>query len=655
VFAGYLMLIVFRTGPGSAWTDLTSTWSSLLTSTTPAVASPTIVAGPVLLGWAAALIGGLLAVRSHLSAVPVVPPLVALMVALAFAGTASPGLILYPIVLALVIATVLLVRGPEPGSRARGVGQWTSLLIVMAAALVLAVGVTEAAPAGSTQSRYDLRAYYNPPINMSNMVTPLALVTPSLQQDPKTASPVFTATFSHLPASTTLIPIAYLESYDGAVWGTLAPFSLAGPDLPPGAAGSAPTVTVRQTYKLTNYPSAFLPALEGAHTIGGATLGYDRTTGTLVYPPGPNVNLTYTVSSDVPQIGSGQIRLARPGVDPTVATLALPPANENWPEPILSFAHRYGTGETPLARLDALQKALLSPHEFGYTDHARPGHSFFVLSDFLSQNSKDGFGRIGDSEQFAAAFAVLARIEGFPSRVVVGYKIPDEKQAVAGQPVTIYPQDMHAWSEVDLNGVGWVTFDPSNTTPRNAPHLTSESLSTGTTNATTPANGGSGSHNSGTTTPAATRHHHHRLPWFVIPIVLLAIPALVLAAKKLRRQVRKERGSPSDQVMGAWREARDHLRDRQIRVNRAATLLEVAGGRAEADQDDLGDRISELGLLVDRALYSPEEPDDSDVEAAWEAESGVRDALKGGSDPASRLRNMAASFDPRTLVDSIRR
>lgn len=665
LFAAYLVLLVLRASPGAAWTDLTSTWSALLTSTTPAVASPTIIAGPVLLGWAATMIGGLIAVRSRLSAVPVVPPLIVLIVALAFAGTAAPGSILYPVVLVLVILAILLVRGLEPGAKAKGVRQWTPLLAVVAIALVVAVGVTAGAPVGSTQSRYDLRARYNPPINMSNQVTPLALVTPSLQNTSTT--PVFTVTFSHLPRTTTLIPIAYLESYDGAVWGAQAPFSLAGPELPPGAAGSAPTVTVRQTYKLTpdpqtpghsTYPSAFLPALEGARTIEGTTLGYDRTTGTLVEPAGPGANLTYTVESDVPQISPAAIQHARPGVDPTVATLALPPANESWPLGITEFADKYGTGKTPLARLANLETELRSGKTFGFPEQpqqARPGHSLFILGDFLSLTGKDAYTNIGDSEQYAAAFAVLARVEGLPSRVVVGYKIPDkdETAAVTGRPVTILPDDMYAWAQVNVNGVGWVSYDPTNTTPKNAPPL-NHNTPPPPTPPTSP-NTGSGGAGTNAPPPVKVTHHHHTFPWVVIVIILVAVPGLVLAAKKTRRQIRRERGTPSDQVVGAWREARDHLRDRRIPVRRSATLSEVAAGCAGADEVDLGDRINELGLLVDRAIYSPTEPADEDVDAAWEAESGVRDALKGGTDPASRLRSLAATFDPRTLVDSVRR
>jgi TgpA N-terminal domain/Transglutaminase-like superfamily/Domain of unknown function (DUF4129) len=652
--AAYLMLVVFSAGPNQTWKGVTSTWSDLLTSTTPAVASPSNIAAPVLLGWAATMIGGLVALRTKPSAGPVVPPLAVLVVSLAFAGTEPPGSPLYPAALVVVTLALLLARTQgRDGARKRDGRGVRSTVLVLGGSTLIAVALGTALPVGSTQSRYDLRAHYNPPLDLANQLTPLAQVTPSLQDTSTT--PIFKVRFSGIPAgsSISMIPIAYLESYDGAVWGVSAPFSLAGPDLPPGPALHVPSATIHQTYQLSTFPSAFLPALEGAHTISGVTLGYDRTTGTLVDPSGPGATLTYSVVSEVPQITPAEIRDARPGIDQSVATLVLPPANEQWPPEFTEFADQYGKGSTPLARLDNLEKELRSATAFGYNNRSRPGHSLGVLSEFLTSKRGDPYSRVGDSEQFAAAFAVLARMEGFPSRVVVGYRLPHPATAGDTQTIGVVPSDMYAWTEVNLNGVGWATFDPTNTTTRPPPPVVT------TTPASVPATTlpRSTSTGGGNASPTKAKQSHHSSPsgLVALAVVLVALPGLILGAKKLRKRLRHERGTPADQIMGAWREARDRMSDRNVRIPPSATAREISVRCADADRPELGDRISAFGPLVDGALYAPEGPDEADVDAAWDAEAGVEDALKGGSDPASRLRGVLAAVNPRTLAGSIGR
>jgi protein-glutamine gamma-glutamyltransferase len=75
------------------------------------------------------------------------------------------------------------------------------------------------------------------------------------------------------------------------------------------------------------------------------------------------------------------------------------------------------------------------------------------VDDFLF-NTRRGF-----CEHFASAFAVLARAAGIPARVVTGY------QGGEVNPMTDYlvvrQSDAHAWSEVWLQGRGWVRVDPT--------------------------------------------------------------------------------------------------------------------------------------------------------------------------------------------------
>lgn len=61
---------------------------------------------------------------------------------------------------------------------------------------------------------------------------------------------------------------------------------------------------------------------------------------------------------------------------------------------------------------------------------------------------------------FAHAAVFLLRSQGIPARVALGYGVQTQRRG-AGSAVLIYGQDAHAWPELYLEGVGWVTFDIS--------------------------------------------------------------------------------------------------------------------------------------------------------------------------------------------------
>jgi hypothetical protein len=66
--------------------------------------------------------------------------------------------------------------------------------------------------------------------------------------------------------------------------------------------------------------------------------------------------------------------------------------------------------------------------------------------------------RRGYCQQFAWAFAVLARLVGIPSRVVIGYTGGSENAHGTWQVTTA---DAHAWPELYFPGEGWLRFEPT--------------------------------------------------------------------------------------------------------------------------------------------------------------------------------------------------
>lgn len=80
----------------------------------------------------------------------------------------------------------------------------------------------------------------------------------------------------------------------------------------------------------------------------------------------------------------------------------------------------------------------------------------------LGRNSIDDFlfdTRRGFCEHFSAAFVVMMREAGVPARVVTGYLggIPNP----IGNYLIVRQSDAHAWTEVWLQGRGWVRIDPT--------------------------------------------------------------------------------------------------------------------------------------------------------------------------------------------------
>jgi transglutaminase-like putative cysteine protease len=125
------------------------------------------------------------------------------------------------------------------------------------------------------------------------------------------------------------------------------------------------------------------------------------------------------------------------GFDPRAHALA-----EQWRQ-------RYGHNSVAI-----VQAALAMFHDgnFSYTLLPAPlGRD--AIDDFLF-STREGF-----CEHYASAFTVLMRAAGVPSRVVTGFQGGFWNKL--GQYLLVRNADAHAWSEVWLEGRGWVRVDPT--------------------------------------------------------------------------------------------------------------------------------------------------------------------------------------------------
>jgi len=664
-FASFHMGAPTTSGLRAVWDGTAQSWSGLLTATIPAVASARLTALPVLLAWAATFVGSELCIRSRTVCGPIIPPLGVLLVALSFTAKLGDEPILYPVAFCVVLLVVVFVRAnglarlraapsENPARLERSVGSRRALVTYAVPGLAL-VGVTVLAagaviPAPRVSSRFDLRDHYHPPVLTADSVTPLSEVGP--QRGGDTKAPLFAVRFKEVPPdlAITRVPVAILDQYDGASWGTDATFALVGTRLPPGPTSDLPTTSVIQDYTIDQgYSSSFLPALDRPVALRGSGIGFDRVSGMLALSGAVKSGFQYSVASEVPDTTAAVLskRSARPGNDPSVATLALGPAGISWPSAIEAFSSQFPKTGSVYSQLAAIEREFQSP-DFAYKVNARAGHNLGVLEDFLSPAPLgNGFGHFGADEQFAAAFAVVARVRGLPSRVVVGYSV-DPSDVRSGRPVQVMPSDMHAWAEVNLNGIGWVPFDPvgSRLAAASGPRQTPPVSTTVAPPPTVPP-----TPNSALTVPA--RGGGARPTWLVLlPVTALALFLLSVLTAKLSRRRRRRRGTSAQRIVGAWLEIRDRLRSLRVPVTQAMTVREATVVCREALGPELASELARIEPIIDAALYAPDPPDEAKAAAAWASEHLFARAAR---ERTSARRRVLGALDPRSLVGSGRR
>ncbi len=111
-------------------------------------------------------------------------------------------------------------------------------------------------------------------------------------------------------------------------------------------------------------------------------------------------------------------------------------------------------GPGPTAAPALVNAALERLRTGGYTYTLEPGVYGRHTADEFWFDRKTGF-----CEHIASGFAVLMRAMDIPARVVTGYQ-GGEVNGVDGN-WTVRQRDAHAWTEVWLQGEGWVRVDPT--------------------------------------------------------------------------------------------------------------------------------------------------------------------------------------------------
>jgi hypothetical protein len=399
----------------------------LLTALIPVEAQPDTVLLPVVLVWLAGLVSGELAVRAGRASLALLPPVAIYLAALILAGPHG-GVEAWRALAFVALAAVALAagtprapapHGPAPSLPARKRAPLrTQLRMRAAAGLAVFVGlaavVVPVVAAGLPHRPADPRVAVSPPQSDTLDTDPLARIS-GWMQNPN--QPLFDVTISK-PG---VIELAVLSDFDGVTWTIGANYRDAGRQLPePRAevAGNPPVgSSVTQQIVVRELTGRLVPAVNTPREVNGIRVAYDQGSGTLLRPDGLHPGTEYSVVSRVDHTNPNQLPVADVPSGPAVARYLS--TGGKVPDDIAKLAKAIEEGNGgAYQRAYALQQFIAEHYTFA-TD-VPSGHAYPNLRFFLLGPTGQG-GQRGSSEQFAAAFAVLGRAMGLPTRVVVGF------------------------------------------------------------------------------------------------------------------------------------------------------------------------------------------------------------------------------------------
>jgi transglutaminase-like putative cysteine protease len=448
-----------------------------------------------------------------------------------------------------------------------------------------------------------------------------------------------------------------LDRFDGETWSLASEAK----DAAQVFGNHTPSGTVRQQFTISSLADQWMPAAYRpvATTVGNARAIPESST---LIAPTAVASLSYRIDSIVerPPTASQIAATNRPLPAARRADTALP---DSFPLDRRQQAREITAGApTPWDKAVALER-FFTGGSFTYDLDVRLGDGPSAIDAFLTT-------RHGFCQQFAAAFAALARASGLPSRVVVGFT-PGTFDPTTGEYV-VRGRDAHAWAEVWFAGLGWRTFEPTPAggapgmaDPRragartpgengNTPTTTATSSPTSaTTGGDTAGAGRKGFRDPGSLVSAGGATDDgawstQTVAWIALLGVGIAVAGGYLVGRVVRpRRVRRRRrhdAQPGVRITGAWQDALDACRTAGLPVSRALTPAEqvralAAGGAPGGALVPL----DQLAHLHAELTYSNHPPDDDASEQAWAAADDVRELLLTGVGTGERVRRTLRS------------
>lgn len=620
-------------------------WRDLLTVATPAGDFAGPGAAPLLAGLLAGTVGVGLARRTRAVFSPLLVPVAWLAFAIAFGVRTAPtaawlGAVTGAGMLAWMTSHRMAAHRSASAQflvrRETGLSRATIKMISAAVVIALAAGIAVAVNVAAEErvNRQVLRDDIEPPLNLHEFPSPLMKY--RLYELTQKKDVLFEVL--GMPEGARL-RVAVMDTFDGNVF-TVSPeagrFLRSGRDLPLDTEGEPREVRV----SAVGYDDVWLPSA-----------GRDSR---LVFD-GPSAKAQ--AQGLYVNRGTGQaLTTARFG-EGSVLTGQMVPVVPHTAEQRESFV-KAGVGRAPLAEVSQVPDVLISLATEWTAEATSSYEQLSVIeaklrdegfySDGSDGKSRSGHNRerlatmftatqwIGDDEQYATAMALMAHQLGIPVRVVMGFHplegpAPTDVWNVTGT-------EAHVWVEANLDGPGWVAFDPTpdrNKAPRtdvpepkpkpkpqvDPPPNPPERLPDEPLIAEEDA-----------VNVDEDDQDRASLMWallvagiIVAGLAVLSLPFVVILALKNRRATRRRTlGAPSDQLAGAWDEVVDRARDIGYQAPSTITRREAATGLQNAYPDV---EVAPLAAQIDAGIFGPIAPSDDDRDAAWAVVPEAKKAL----------------------------
>lgn len=221
---------------------------------------------------------------------------------------------------------------------------------------------------------------------------------------------------------------------------------------PPGASGTTLQQSVTVESPVGSMPAAWKPVLPGSGALELADVG---DAGNLEPRRALDTGTTYEVISEVPEWTEETLSSASTDyADAMLERYTQLPSD--LPDRLVDKAEEIaGDAEGPYETALTIQRWLAREKNYSLGVERR---NWDIADAFVFALDS------GYCVYFATAMAVMLRAQGVPARFVVGYAPGDD--AEEGWLVRAYHS--HAWVEVYFEDVGWVTFDPTPSGPRQA-------------------------------------------------------------------------------------------------------------------------------------------------------------------------------------------
>ena len=470
-----------------------------------------------------------------------------------------------------------------------------------------------------------------------------------------------------------------LEQFDGRIWRSSGSFGSVDGSLPTSIEQAAGIEPIEQVFTIDALEMLWLPAAFEPVTLDAEQpVRFDEDSSTFIVDRSLDTSdgLTYRVSSEAPRFDPQTLNGASADSIPNGIAeryLGLP---ADFPASVADLTRTItADAATPYQQALALQEHFRD--NFDYNLEVGPGHDEAALERFLFED------REGYCEQFAGAYAAMARTIGLPSRVAVGFT-PGEVDPTDDEVFHVLGKHAHAWPEVYLAGTGWVPFEPTpgrgmpgaeshtgvpeqqqdqppgltpegpggsttTTEPGPSPSLPNASDLTvppgQTPDLGNPGAGGGGGGEDEDVLGRLLRPVGRVAPYVGLAVLAYAVvvPLLLLAWRFVRR---RRATTPERRVELAWVETQEDAALLGVDATPSDTIAERAR-RIARRLADVADDATALSQRMEVVEYGPLGiTDDASADAAAEEAARIRTAARSAASPWTRIRRW---FDPRPL------